>query len=45
MEQEAEFPEITFEDLENPVDRWTNFTADGALMEEINKKGVCVYEK
>lgn len=36
---------ITFEDLEAPVDKWTNFTVDDELLEEIMEKGVCVYEK
>ena len=36
---------ITFEDLEAPVDKWTNFTVDDELLEEIEKKGICVYEK
>ena len=31
--------------LEVPVDKWNNFMVDEDLMEEINEKGVIVYER
>ena len=45
LEQVSENTTITFEDLEAPVDKWTNFSTDEDLLKEIKTTGVCVYEK
>lgn len=36
-------PNVGLQDV--ALDAWTNYTVDSALMQEINKKGVVVYER
>lgn len=41
LKEEKKLPKVK---LENPRDAWTNFTVDETLLEEIQTKGVVVYE-